>query len=222
MSKFFLFALIWWLVGNPFLALLVMLVLLYMLDRRFIGLSPSLVKPFRRNRKLSRLKRELALSPHHAGNKLEAARLYIEKQKYAEALDLLEQVRPIYDSADVVYEIGLCRLKLGELEEGRRLIEESLDMNPRVKYGEPYLRLGEAFASISPEEAIGYLERFRQANSSSCEGCYKLGRIYERLGNRAEAKRAYADALQLYRGLPRYKRRVERRWAILSKWRQLF
>lgn len=222
MSKFFLFALIWWLVGNPFLAIIIVLVLLYMLDRRFIGLSPSLLKPYRRNRRLSRLKRELALAPHDAGNKLEAARLYIEKQKYAEALELLEQVSSVYESADIVYEIGLCRLKLGQLEEGERLILQSLDMNERVKYGEPYLRLGEALASVQPDRAIRYLERFRQMNSSSCEGSYKLGRIYRQLGNDAEAKRAYGEALHIYRGLPRYKRRAERRWAILAKWRQFF
>lgn len=222
MSKFFLFALLWWLVGNPFLALIVLLVILYLLDRRFIGLSPSLLKPFRRNRRLSKLKRELALAPHHAGNKLEAARLFIEKGSYQEALTLLEQVLPVYDSADVLYEIGLCRLKLGQVEEGRGLIERSLGMNPRVKYGEPYLRLGEALAATRPDEAIRYLEQFRGVNSSSCEGAYKLGRIYESLGNREEAKRAYGDALQIYRGLPRYKRRAERRWAILSKWRQTF
>ncbi|MEF3306174.1 tetratricopeptide repeat protein [Paenibacillus sp. GYB003] len=222
MSKFFLFALIWWLVGNPFLAIVIVLVLLYVLDRRFIGLSPSLLKPLRRNRRLSRLKRELALAPHNAGNKLEAARLYIEKEKYADALELLEQVSGVYDSADVLYEIGLCKLKLGELDEGKRIILESLELNPRVKYGEPYLRLGEAFAGSNPGEAIRYLEQFRSINSSSCEGGYRLGRLYERLGDRAEAKRAYADALHIYRGLPRYKRKAERRWAILSKWRQLF
>lgn len=222
MSKFFLFALIWWLVGNPFLAIIIVLVVLYMLDRRFIGLSPSLLKPYRRGRRLSRLKRELAMAPHHAGNKLEAARLYIEKEKYAEALELIEQVSSVYDSADVVYEIGLCRLKLGQLEEGERLILQSLDMNERVKYGEPYLRLGEALAPVQPDRAIRYLEQFRKINSSSCEGSYKLGRIYDKLGNKEEAKRAYGEALHIYRGLPRYKRRAERRWAILSKWRRIF
>lgn len=222
MSKFFLFALIWWLVGNPFIAFIVLLVLLYFLDRRFIGLSPSLMKPFRRNRRLSRLKRELALAPHHAANKLEAARLYIEKDKYSEALELLEQVSGVYESADVLYEIGLCRLKLGQLDEGKRIILQSLELNPRVKYGEPYLRLGEAFAPIAPDEAIQYLEQFKQINSSSCEGGYRLGRLYDRLGNSAEAKRAYGEALHIYRGLPRYKRKEERRWAILSKWRQIF
>ncbi|PYI53191.1 hypothetical protein DLM86_19450 [Paenibacillus flagellatus] len=222
MSKFFLFALIWWLVGNPFLAIIILLVVLYLLDRRFVGLSPSLLAPYRRNRRLSRLKRDLLLAPHNASAKLEAARLYIEKGRYAEALELLEQVGDVYDSADVVYETGLCRLKLGRIEEGEKLILQSLEMNPRVKYGEPYLRLGETFAPIDPDKAIRYLEQFRGMHSSSVEGSYKLGRIYDRLGHRAEAKRAFAEALLVYRALPRYKRRAERRWALLSMRRQIF
>lgn len=222
MGKFFLFAFIFWLVGNPFLAIIIILVLLYALDRRFVGLSPSLLKPYRRSRRLARLKRELEQQPHNASGKLETARLYMEKGKYAEALPLLEQVDSVYDSADIVYEKGLCKLKLGRLEEGRELILNSLEMNPRVKYGEPYLRLGEAFAESQPDEAIRFLERFREVQSSSCEGLYKLGRIYDRLGEKEEAKRAYTEALHVYRGLPRYKRRDERRWAILAKRRQLF
>ncbi|MDF2724321.1 MAG: repeat-containing protein [Paenibacillus sp.] len=222
MSKFFLFALIWWLVGNPFLALIVLLIILYVLDRRFIGITPSLLKPLDRSRRLSRLKREMALSPHHAGNKVEAARLYIEKKRYGEALKLLEQVSEVYESADVLYEIGHCRLKLGELESGEQIILRSLEMNERVKYGEPYLRLGEALAPVHPTRAIHYLEQFRSMNASSCEGSYKLGLIYHRLGKEEEAKRAFGEALLIYRGLPRYKRRVERRWALLAKWRQFF
>lgn len=222
MSKFFLFAIIWWLVGNPFVAIIVLLLLLYFLDRKFIGLSPSLMKPIRRNRRLSRLRRELALAPHNAGNKLEAARLLIEKEKYAEALPLLEEVSSIYESADVLVEIGLCRLKTGDLQGGEQTIQEGLAVNERVKYGEPYLRLGEAFAFHDADKAIRYLEQFRAINSSSCEGSYRLGRIFERIGNKPEAKRSYGEALLIYRGLPRYKRRAERRWAILCKWRQLF
>lgn len=222
LSKFFLFALLWWLVGNPFLAILILLVLLYLFDRRFVGLTPSVAAPIRRNRRLSRLRRELQLAPHNASAKLEVARLLIEKGKYAEALELLEQVSGVYDSADVVYETGLCRLKLGDTKEGEQLILQALELNPRVKYGEPYLRLGEAFAKEAPDQAVRYLEAFRGVHSSSVEGSYKLGRLYERLGHLEEAKHAYADAGAVYRGIPRYKRRQERRWAILAWLRRLF
>ncbi|WP_409345504.1 tetratricopeptide repeat protein [Paenibacillus sp. MBLB4367] len=218
MGKIIGFVLLWRLLGNPILALLVLLAILYLLDRRFIGLMPSFVKPFKRSRKLARLRQELAASPHHTSGKLEAARLLIEKKKYKEALDYLEQVRPIMDdSAEVIYETGFCRLKLGDIAEGERLVLQSLQMNPRLKYGEPYLKLGEAFAESDPGKAISYLMQFRTEHSSSCEAYYRLGKLYAQLGRAAEAKDAFRETVQIYRSLPKYKRRSERKWALLAR-----
>jgi len=218
MGKIIGFVLLWRLLGNPILALLVLFVILYLLDRRFIGLMPSFVKPFKRSRKLSRLRQELSASPHNTSGKLEAARLLIERKKYKEALDYLEQVRPIMDdSPEVIYETGFCKLKLGDIAEGERLVLQSLGMNPRLKYGEPYLRLGEAFALTDPDKAIGYLVQFRTVHSSSCEAYYRLGKLYAQLGRGAEAKDAFRETVQIYRGLPKYKRRSERKWALLAK-----
>lgn len=217
MSKFFLFALVWWLVGNPFLAIVIVLVLLYLADRRFIGLLPSVTRPFSRSRRLSRIRSRLAMSPHDTSLKLEAARIYIEKKRYKEAAAFLEAIRPQYThSAEVSYALGLCRLKLGRLEEGERLIREALEINPRVAYGEPYLRLAEAFAAADKDRAVRALERFGEAYSSSCEAYYRLGKLYAQLGRPEQARRAFREALHIYRGLPRYKRRSERRWALLA------
>jgi tetratricopeptide (TPR) repeat protein len=220
MSKFLIFGLLWWLIGNPFVAFIVLLVIIYMLERRFIGLTPSILRPISRRRRLSRLKEELRLSPHHTTTKLDMARLYMEQKRYAEAEKLLEEVlRVMEDSADVLSELGICKLKLGHVEEGEKLILKALELNPRVKYGEPYLRLGEAYASVAPEKAVHYLEQFRAVNSSSCEAYYRLGQIYERLGRSEEARRAFHETVELYRGLPKYKRRHERRWALLARFK---
>jgi tetratricopeptide (TPR) repeat protein len=217
LGKIIIFVLLWRFLGNPILAVLVMLAILYLLDRRFFGFTPSLVKPFKRNRRLSQLKQELAANPHHTRNKLEAARLLMDKKQYAAALEYLEQVRPVMeDSAEVLCETGYCLLKLGRVEEGEKLILQSLKMNPRLKFGEPYLRLGEAVASTDPQKAIGYLEQFRSEHSSSCEAYYRLGRLYAELGRTQEAAAAFKETLQMYRTLPKYMRRTERRWAVLA------
>ncbi|MEI7025289.1 tetratricopeptide repeat protein [Paenibacillus sp. y28] len=218
MSKFILFSLLWWLTGNPFIAIVVLLVIIYVLDRRFVGLTPSIVKPLRRARKIRQLREELALSPHHTSNKLELARLLMEKKRFDEAAGLLEQVLQVMeDSADVRSELGICELRKGRLEQGEALIAEALELNPRVKYGEPYLELGEALGGVQPEKAIRYLQMFGQVNSSSCEAYYKLGRLYKKLGRNQEASGAFREAIQLYRGLPKYKRRHERKWALLAR-----
>ena len=219
MLKLFIFFILWGLLGNPFLAILVMLIILYVLDRRFIGLTPSIAKPLRRSRRISRLRQELHNQPHNTSGKLELAGLLIEQRKYSEALVYLDQIRPILDdSAEVFYSSGLCHLKLGNLQQGEQFIMRSLEINPRVRFGEPYLRLGEAFATVEAEKAIVYLERFRQMQSSSCEAYYRLGQLYKHLNRLSEAKAVYQETLYIYRGLPKYKRRTERRWAFLAKW----
>ncbi|WP_426452239.1 tetratricopeptide repeat protein [Paenibacillus sp. S-38] len=220
MSKFLLFGLIFWLTGNPFVAILVLLVIFYVLDRRFVGITPSVFKPIQRMRRLSRLREELRMNPHHTSTKLDIARIYMEQRKYADARELLLQVSAVMeDSADVLSELGICELKLGRPEEGERLILEATARNSRVKYGEPFLRLGEAFAERDKEKAVGYLQRFREVNSSSCEAYYRLGQLYRQLGREEEARGAFREAVELYRGLPKYKRRHERRWALLARFR---
>lgn len=218
MSKFILFSLLWWITGSPIVALLVILVIIYFLDRRFVGLLPSVTRPFRLNRRLNRLKQELRLNPHNTSNKLELARLLIEKKRYQQALSILQDVHQVMnDSAEVKYELGHCMLKLGQLSEGERLISEALEINPRIKYGEPYLRLGETLAASNADKALGYLKKFRTLHSSSCEAYYRLGQLYQHFGKDSQAREAFSEAVAVYRSLPKYKKRAERRWALLAR-----
>ncbi|PWK07015.1 tetratricopeptide repeat protein [Tumebacillus permanentifrigoris] len=217
MSKFFLFYILFSLTGNPIVAILVVLVILYLADRRFIGIMPNLLTPFRRSRKRSQLRNDLRMNPHNTQAKLELARLLVEKKQYEEANSLLEEVhRVMPDSADVLYESGYAQLKRGHLEAGVARIREALAINPRVHYGEPYLRLAEALSSIDRDQALRELEAFQEVNSSSCEAYYRLGLLDQQLGRQAEAKRAFREAVDLYRSLPKYKKRSERKWALLS------
>lgn len=218
MGKFILFVLLWRLLGNPFIAIVVILVIGYFLERRYIGLIPSIGKPFKRNRRLSVLRRELESRPHDTRSKLEAARLYLEKKRFKEAHDYLEQVLPVMDdSAEVLAELGWTKLKLGQLEEGEALVQQGLERNPRVRYGEPYLWLSEAYLQREPAKALSYLEELRQLNSSSAEAFYRMGELYRSMGRKDEAKEAYGEALRIYRSLPKYKRKSERKWALLAR-----
>ena len=220
LGKFFLFGLLWWLLGNPFLAIVVLLVVLYLLERRFVGLTPSLIRPMRRLGELSRWRKQLQLNPHDVSAKMEIARLSIERKKYAEALKLLNGIEAQMEhSAEYWSNRGLCELALGRLEAGEKDMLRALDISPRVKYGLPLLRLGEAYAKLDPGKALGYLQRFAELHSSSCEGYYRLGMLYRRMGKTEEARRAFRDCAQVFRTLPRYMRRHERKWALLAMWR---
>lgn len=212
-----MFGLLWVLLGNPFVAILVLLLVLYFLDRSFLGIMPSLLKPIRQRRRLAKALQDVRERPFDVSAKQEAARLYMDKKRWADAERLLEEIAPAMEhSAEVKCDLGICRVKTGRVDEGEREIAGALAINPRVRYGEPHLRLAEALASVEPERAVAALHRAREATSSSCELYYRLGRLYEELGRSADAKASYREASDVYRALPRYKRKTERRWVLLS------
>ncbi|MGG1660010.1 tetratricopeptide repeat protein [Brevibacillus sp. NRS-1366] len=213
-----IFSILWWLTGSPFAALIIILLLLYVLDLRFVRLLPDITRPLRRWRRISTLKNQLHLNPHDTSAKLEMARLLMEKRQYAEALSFLEGISSLMqDSPEYLCDKGICLLKLNRMEDGVHLIEQALRENPRVKYGEPYLRLGEAYAKHHQmEKAMASLEELAKTHMSSCEVYYKLGELYSKLHQKEKAKQSYLEAVEVYRGLPSYKRRTERRWALMA------
>jgi tetratricopeptide (TPR) repeat protein len=218
LTKLLAFPLLWYLTGNPFLAILILLIIFYVLDRRFVGIMPNIFRPFQLSRRATRLRQELMSNPHNISVKLELARICIERKKYEEALQYLQETMTVMeDSADVHYELGLCYLRLGDPAKGESLMLKAMELNPRVKYGEPYLRMGEALAEVNPEKAVAYLEQFREFHSSSCEAYYRLGLLYQKLERTDDAKRAFRETLDIYRSLPRYSRRQQRRWALLAR-----
>lgn len=204
------------------MALLVLMIVFYFLDRRYLGIFPNLFRPYQLSRRLRKVRQELALGPHNASLKLEAARILVEKRRYAEGMVLLDDLIHIMsDSAEVWFEAGRCRLKLGDLSIGEAHILQALQLNPRVRYGEPYLRLGEAYADVDQNKAIQYLRQFQEIHSSSCEAYYRLGIVLEKMNQKGQAKQAYEEAMTIYQSLPKYKRKSERRWVWLARRKNL-
>ncbi|ACT00125.1 tetratricopeptide repeat protein [Paenibacillus sp. JDR-2] len=212
---FLLFVFFTWLFGNPIIAIIALLFIVYVIDRRFIGLTPSLLKPIRRSSRLSKLKKHIAQSPNDTSAKVEIARILIEKKKYREALNLLEPLeRMLDDSAEYWDDLGLCQMQTGQPEAGEAAMSKALLLNPRVKYGAPYLRLASYYSKLDAERALSYIEAFQEIHSSSCEAYYRLADIYEQMSRKEDAMEAVSEGLRIYRSLPRYKKRVERKWAL--------
>ncbi|RIX52475.1 hypothetical protein D3P08_13465 [Paenibacillus nanensis] len=216
MFKFtFLFLWLSWLFGNPIVAIIVLLILLYALDRKFIGLSPSLLKPIKRRSRISKLKQRVEASPSDVSAKQELARLLMEGKRYKEALHIWEPLQGVLeDSAEYWDDLGHCYLETGDTEKGEASTLRGLKLNPRVKYGAPYLRLADSNRKRDPEQALAYLQSFQEIHSSSCEAYDRLSTIYKGMGRAEDAKRAADEGLRLYKSLPKYRRRSERKWAI--------
>jgi tetratricopeptide (TPR) repeat protein len=217
MIKFFLFSLLWMITGNPIIAIIVMLLVYYFIDRRYIGLLPSISKPFRRALRISNLKRQIAVNPHDMPAKYDLAQVYIERNQHQNALILLEGLSAsMQKSPDVQYDTGVCHLALGHLEEGEGFILEALSEDSKLRHGEPYLRLATAYLTRDPEKSMELLQEFQTRNVSSCESYYRMGLLYKNFHDITSAMEAWNQCLDTYRVLPRFRKRVERRWALLA------
>ncbi|UOF89845.1 tetratricopeptide repeat protein [Fodinisporobacter ferrooxydans] len=218
MGKFFLFYIIWRITGNPILAIIVLLMIYYVVDRRYIGLLPSVLNPFRKRVRMSRLQKQLDINPHDMSAKYELAQAYIEARQPKRALELLQAMpASMQDSEDVLYHTGLCHLSLGDMEVGETLILRALALNSRLHYGEPYLKLATAFANVFPAKAMHWFEQFEADNFSSCECYYRKGLLHLQLGNRDKAKQEWKKCLEIYRTLPNFRKRSERRWVLAAR-----
>lgn len=222
MIKIFGFFLLYQLFGNPFIALLILLVILYFLDRRYVGILPSISRPFRRGRQISKLRTTISLNPNDVSSKFELARLLSERKRYSESKELLTGIADRYEqSAEYWVELGYVNLKLGLLPEGEAQMLQGLEINRRAQYGQPYLRLAETFRSMNQDKALHYVSQFQEIQSSSSEAYYLAGSMYKVLGRDADAKQAFAESIAIYRSLPKYKKRQERGWALRSYFAKL-
>jgi tetratricopeptide (TPR) repeat protein len=220
MEKLLFFTLLTWLTGNPLLALLAVLLLSgagygYVSGRLF-----RIPRAIDRWLAIRRLEPAVATNPHDATARADLGRLLVEAGRPARALPHLEEAHArAPEVVETRYFLGAARLGVGDTAGGRRLIEEALAGDPRLRYGEPHLALANHhLARGEPAEALPHLERFTGLHASSVEGRYKLARALLATGRAPAARAALDEAIAAYRSAPAFKRREERIWRLRAGW----
>ncbi|HLE44850.1 MAG TPA: tetratricopeptide repeat protein [Methylomirabilota bacterium] len=219
MEKLVLFALLSWITGQPLVALLAVLLLSgagygYLSGRLF-----RIPRAVERWGTIRELQRTLRANPHDAAARSNLGRLLVEAGRPAAALPHLEAAAArMPDAPEALYYLGAARLGVGD-GGGRPLVERALTLDPKLRYGEPHLALGDYHLRRgAPADAIAPLRAFTAINASSVEGRYKLARACLAADQRDPAREAVEDAIRAYRDSPPFRRREERLWRLRAGW----
>jgi len=213
-NRFFLFVILSWILGNPLLALLVLLGLSLPGYLYAGGWVLRLWNRYYRWRSIERLRQTVAINPHNVAALSSLGRELAMAGRPQEALEYLRSAEPrSANSAETLYFLGYSLLQTGDGEKGRDFVERALKIDPKFRYGEPHLALGDYhFQRQQLKAALPYYETLKTLHSSHVEGLYKLGCCHYSLGDYAKAERELTASVESFQTSPRYKRRLERSW----------
>ena len=195
--------------------ILVIAILIYVFRDRI----PNPSEMFRRQKAFSRLKREVAINPYDSVARRDLGMVLLDKWRPREALDnFLEALKKEKDSAELNHFVGLAYLRCGEAASAEGYLRKAVELDPRFRYGESHLYLGEALLELKrPEEAFESLKAYLEINNTSIEGLYNYAHALHALGRKDEARKAVEDGIRYHKGNPGFRRRRDWRWYVKLK-----
>jgi predicted Zn-dependent protease len=160
------------------------------------------------------LRRQILANPANITARRDLAMIYLERLRPRAARTLLDEARQRDpDNPELLYLTGVARLRTGDLEGCLEPLVRAVEIDPRVRFGEPYLCAAYALTRLRrSEEAEDALERYVAANSSSVEGYVRLSLLRTERGDREGARTALREALDTWRQIPSYQKRTQLGW----------
>ena len=215
LSKFFLFYILYWMLGNPIIALLIILLLSFTIDRTFFGFVPDPLKAFKTAGRIKELRRIVTINPYDARSLKELGIFMFEKKKYGKAVEYFEQAaNKMSDDPEFNYYFGISLARNGDIRKGWEYIAAALEASPGLKYGEPYLMMAEVFIDNGDyNSALPLLESFVKIHTSSSRGFYQMGLVKLKLGMKEEGMQYLKKSIEVFKASPRFKRKLDRKWA---------
>jgi tetratricopeptide (TPR) repeat protein len=219
MSKFILFYIIYWLTGNPVLALLLILAIIVTVDRTYLSFIPDPFKTLHASSRIGELRKVVSINPYDGRSMKELGVLLAEKGDFKKAVECFRSVETkMADEPEFNYYYGIAEARTDDISKGRELVEKALLDSPGLKYGEPYLMMAEVYIDRDDyRNALPLLERFVGIHSSSSRGFYRLGFVKMKLGMKDEGISYLRKSIKVFKAAPLFKRRVDRKWALKAR-----
>lgn len=218
MNKFIIFVLLSYLTGNPLLVLVIMLLVIFFVERRYVGILPDVFEPWRRAKRTRQLKRDIAINPANAESYLELGEAYFRQGKYEHALSFLESASGKMEGHPLFhFYLGASYYQCGRIKEGKAELEKAIRANPKVSLGEPYVYLVKIYLEEGqPVEKIEHVFE-KLLSYGSPRVFYQAGRQFLSGNDRERARRLFRETIESYEACRGSLRRKYRRWAFLSK-----
>ena len=198
------------LLTNPFVAVLVLILMYLFIDRSFIGILPDFTVALRRKQRLRRLRQETDVNQYNANAQMELGELYIEQGDYPKAIEQLEKALvKMEDSPLVHFYLGAAKLRLGN-QDGLAEVAKAIQINPKTAQGRPYLYLlqyGNSGQGQTEEELQEHILHY-----GSVDTFFEAGKYYKQQGNKDAASKFFQEVLDIYRiSASGMKRKLRRR-----------
>jgi tetratricopeptide (TPR) repeat protein len=218
MKIFGLYILLSLLTRNPLLALFILLLVIFIAERRFVGILPDVFRPWRQANRVRQLKREVGINPANAEAYLELGEAYFRQGKYKDAASFLENAyskmagHPLFH-----FYLGASYYHLGKLIDGKREIEKAIEANPKVCFGEPYIYLVRIYRDEKRPDAEIEQACDKLLQYGSPGTFYQADTMFLSFHEKERAKRLFRETIENYEACRGPLRRAYRRWAFLSK-----
>lgn len=207
---------------NPIITLILIFVIYAVIDRRFIGFLPDFSRLFQNLRKAASLKQQLGHTPSPGRIYYELGALQVERGKMTEGRINLEKAHElIADHPDIEFYLGVARIKTNALEEGKAALKYALQLNPKVKYGFPYIYLIEY--SLKKQEAQEQINEYMDKVNefSNPQLLYELGIIFQKEGYSEKAKKMFQEVGLSLKQCPSFMKKQYRYFAIMAALRSI-
>jgi tetratricopeptide (TPR) repeat protein len=182
-------------------------IVLFLFLRRIIPDPGALFRALSRS---GALRAQVEVNPANATARRDLAQIYLDVRRPRAALALVEQaLARTPNEPELLYLAGLAQHRAGRQAEALPNLVRAVELDPRIRFGQPYLVAGDAlFALGRHEESVDAYERYLETNSSDIHAYVRLAKAHAQLGDMNAARAAMAEARNTWRVLPyRMKRR---------------
>lgn len=175
---------------------------------------PDPVVLWRTMGRIDALNRQIQANPANVIARRDLASVYLDRLRPGRALELLAGARERFpDDAELLFLTGVAHARRGEHEKALEPLVKSVTIDPRVRFGEPYLVAGDSLRALErTEAAIDAYERYLELSSSSIEGHVKLALCHRARGARKDMRATLDETFRTWNQLPGFKRRQELGW----------